>query len=86
MSTRVYNTGLSGIKKLTQAQYDALTTKDVNTKYIVVDGSTVQEYLGDTPIGGGSSGGVITGSPVVRMSGVVVPISGVIAGTAEEVE
>ncbi len=32
------------------------------------------------------SGGVITGVPVVQMSGVVVPISGVIAGTAEEVE
>ena len=69
MSTSVYNTGLSGIKKLTRAQYDALTTKDVNTKYIVVDGSTVQEYLGDIPIGGDGSGGVITGVPVAVSGG-----------------
>lgn len=79
-----YNTWLSGIKKLTRAQYNSMESHDSNTKYIVVDGSTVTEYLGDTPIGGGSSGGVITGVPAVRMSGVVVPISGVIAGTAEE--
>lgn len=29
---------------------------------------------------------VITGSPVVRMSGIILPISGTIYGTAEEVE
>lgn len=81
-----YNTGLSGIKKLTRAQYDALTIKDANTKYIVTDSGSVCEYLGDTPIGGGGSGGVITGVPVVQMSGVVVPISSTIYGTAEEVE
>ena len=32
------------------------------------------------------SGTIIIGTPVVRMSGVVVPISSTIYGTAEEVE
>lgn len=82
----MYYTGLTGLLKLTKSQYDAMGTHEANTKYIVVDGSTVTEYLGDTPIGGGGSGGVITGVPVVQMSGAVLPISGTIYGTAEEVE
>ena len=46
-----YNTGLSGIKKLTKAQYDAMDLHDANTKYIVVGNVAVTEYLGDAPIG-----------------------------------
>lgn len=45
-----YNTGLSGIKKLTRVQYDALATKDASTKYIVTDSGSVCEYLGEIPV------------------------------------
>lgn len=80
----MYATGLTGLLKLTKAQYDALETHEPNTKYIVVDGSTVQEYLGDTPIGAGS-GTAMTGTPTVQMTGTITPISSTIYGTAEEV-
>lgn len=80
----MYYTGLTGLLKLTKAQYDALETHEPNTKYIVVDNGAVQEYLGDTPIGGGGAA-VLTGTPTVQMSGAVLPISAMIYGTAEEV-
>ena len=65
-----YNTGLSGIKKLTRAQYDALTIKDANTKYIVTDSGSVCEYLGEIRIG--SSVGIIVSSVSSMASGDIV--------------
>lgn len=65
-----YNTGLSGIKKLTRVQYDALATKDANTKYIVTDSGSVCEYLGEIRIG--SSVGIIVSSVSPMASGDIV--------------
>lgn len=79
----MYATGLSGLLKLTKEQYDAMESHDTSTKYIVVDGGVVQEYLGDIPIGGGSSGGVITGVPVAITSGCMATTA--LVGVAEEV-
>ena len=80
----VIGTDVRNIRKITKAAFDALTTKNSSTIYLVTDSGTVQEYLGNTPIGGGGSGGVITGTPDVRMSGIILPISSTIYGTAEE--
>ncbi len=81
-----YDTNFNGIVLISQADYNAMPSHDADTRYTVRDeNGNVQEYLGDTPIGGGGSGGVITGVPVVQMSGAVLPISSTIYGTAEEV-
>jgi hypothetical protein len=45
------DTGLKALVKLTRAQYGSIL-HDPDTKYIVTDGETVREYLGDIPIGG----------------------------------
>jgi len=82
----VIGTDVRNIRKITKAAFDALTTKNSSTIYLVTDSGTVQEYLGDTPIGGSGSGAVITGVPVLKANGAVLPISETIYGTAEEVE
>ena len=86
LDNAVIGTGVRNIRKITKTAFDALTTKSNSTVYLVTDSGTVTQYLGDTPIGGGGSGGVITGVPAVQMSGAVLPISSTIYGTAEEVE
>lgn len=69
--------------KISKADFDELETKDPDTIYYVYDESgKVTQYVGDSEL---SSGGVVTGIPVVGMSGIVLPISGTIYGTAEEV-
>lgn len=69
--------------KISKADFDELETKDPNTIYYVYDESgKVTQYVGDSEL---SSGGTVTGAPIVQMSGMVMPISGVIYGTAEEV-
>lgn len=49
-----YYTGLTGLIKLTKLEYESIT-HDPKTKYIVKDGNSVKEYLGDIPIGIGNS-------------------------------
>lgn len=62
----VIGTDVRNIRKITKAAFDALTTKNSSTIYLVTDSGTVQEYLGDTPIGGGGSGAaVLTGAPIL---------------------
>ena len=39
-------------RKLTQAEFDLITTKDDNTVYYVINSGTVQQYLGDILVGG----------------------------------
>lgn len=39
-------------RKLTQAEFDLITTKDDNTVYYVINSGQVQQYLGDTPVNG----------------------------------
>lgn len=69
--------------KISKADFDELETKDPDTIYYVYDESgKVTQYVGDSEL---SSGGVVTGIPIVNMSGIVMPISGTIYGTAEEV-
>ena len=69
--------------KISNADFDELETKDPDTIYYVYDESgKVTQYVGDSEL---SSGGAVTGIPVVSMSGIVLPISGTIYGTAEEV-
>ena len=48
-------------KKMTRAAYTALTTKDADTLYVVIDGTKVMLYLGELPVaGGGTQNGVMT--------------------------
>ena len=49
-------TRLGGLSfcKLTKAEYDALTTKDANTVYYVVDSSKITQYLGSVEVAGGT--------------------------------
>lgn len=49
--------GLS-FRKLTKEEYEALTSKDSSTLYIVIDGTSADIYIGSIKIGGG--GGVST--------------------------
>lgn len=39
-------------KKMTRAAYTALTTKDADTLYVVIDGTKVMLYLGELPVAG----------------------------------
>lgn len=39
-------------RKLTQTEFDLITTKDDNTVYYVINSRQVQQYLGDTPVNG----------------------------------
>lgn len=49
------------LRKLTQTEYDALTVKDPDTLYTVVDGSKVTLYLGEIELKSGSgSAGTLT--------------------------
>lgn len=38
--------------KMTQSEYDAITTKDDNTVYYVINNGAVKQYLGDIEVGG----------------------------------
>lgn len=38
-------------RKMTQSEYDAITTKDDNTVYYVINNGTVKQYLGDIQVG-----------------------------------
>lgn len=58
--------------QVTQQEYDAMETHDPHTMYCI----PVAE----------PADGIIVGTPVVQMSGTVLPISSTIYGTAEEVE
>jgi hypothetical protein len=44
------------LRKLTKEKYDALTSKDDETLYIVVNGRSAALYIGSIPIGGSASG------------------------------
>ena len=37
-------------RKMTQSEYDAITTKDDNTVYYVINNGTVKQYLGDIEV------------------------------------
>lgn len=39
-------------RKITQSEYDAITTKDDNTVYYVINNGAVKQYLGDIEVGG----------------------------------
>lgn len=39
-------------RKMTQSEYDAITTKDDNTVYYVINNGAVKQYLGDIEVGG----------------------------------
>lgn len=39
-------------RKMTQDEYDAITTKDDNTVYYVINNGAVKQYLGDIEVGG----------------------------------
>lgn len=41
------------LRQMTQAAYDALTTKDNSTMYVVSDGTSIKLYIGSIQIGGG---------------------------------
>lgn len=43
------------LRQMTQAAYDALTTKDNSTMYVVSDGASIKLYIGSIQIGGGVS-------------------------------
>lgn len=47
---------MGGLKfrKMTQNEYDAITTKDDNTVYYVINSGTVKQYLGDIEVGSSS--------------------------------
>lgn len=38
-------------RKMTQSEYDAITTKDDNTVYYVINNGAVKQYLGDIQVG-----------------------------------
>ena len=40
-------------RKMTQSEYDAITTKDDNTVYYVINNGVVTQYLGDMPVTAG---------------------------------
>ena len=40
-------------RKMTQSEYDAITTKDDNTVYYVINDGVVTQYLGDMPVTAG---------------------------------
>lgn len=40
-------------RKMTQDEYDAITTKDDNTVYYVINNGVVTQYLGDMPVTAG---------------------------------
>jgi len=76
------NTGLTGLRLLTRQEYRA-TPHDPDTKYIVRDGDTVQEYLGSIPIGESASATLPAGSPVRVIPGAA---AGVAVGGIVETE
>lgn len=89
--TGVYDTRLNGIVKLSKSQYDAMETHDAGTKYIVVDGNSVKEYLGTIPIGATEGSGTdIRGTVSVFFGGNVCTVQaktvGGYATTTPEVE
>lgn len=51
LDSAVIGTDVRNICKITKTAFDALTTKNSSTIYLVTDSGTVQEYLGNTPIG-----------------------------------
>lgn len=67
------------LRKLSQAEYDAIEQKDADTVYYAVDGDKVRQYLGEVELTGGSS--VSIGNPVGQLGGVI----GGAIGAAEEV-
>ena len=46
------------LRKLTKEQYDALTSKDADTLYIVLNGGSAESYIGSVKIGSGGAGAV----------------------------
>lgn len=46
--------GLS-FRKLTKEEYEALTSKDSSTLYIVIDGTSAEAYIGGIKVGGGGA-------------------------------
>ena len=53
----VVGTGVLTIVKLTRSEYDAITTPNASTIYIVMDSGSAEAYIGDIQIGGGGGGG-----------------------------
>lgn len=47
--------GGMSFRRLTRAQYDALTTRPTSTQYIVTETDGINVYIGDYQIGGGTS-------------------------------
>ena len=67
------------LRKLTQAEYEAITEKDADTVYYAIDGDKVRQYLGDVELTSGSA--ISIGNPVGQLGGVI----GGAIGAAEEV-
>ena len=74
-------TRLNGLSllKIAKVDFDALTAKDPNTIYFVVDGNKISIYMGEIPLSGGSA--LTIGNPVGQLGGVI----GGAIGAAEEV-
>lgn len=79
------DTGLKALVKLTRAQFGSIL-HDPDTKYIVTDGETVREYLGDIPIGGGGASviGTISGTVTPTLTGRIMYHGGIVSGSIEE--
>lgn len=52
-------------RKMSQADYDAIATKDNNTVYYVVSNGAVKQYLGDIEISGGSANISVSGKKLI---------------------
>lgn len=53
-------TGLNGWIKMSLTEYSNMQSHDSNTKYTVVDGNSIEEYLGDVKITNKSGGSWVT--------------------------
>lgn len=53
-------TGLNGMIKMSLAEYSNMQSHDSNTKYTVVNGNSIEEYLGDVRITNTSGGSWVT--------------------------
>ena len=62
------------LRKMTQAAYDALTTKDSSTIYYVYDGNgKITQYMGDVELSNGKS---TIGTPTAIVNGIATGVSG----------
>lgn len=63
----------ANLEIISKTDFDALRTKEINTLYVVKEGSNVVLYLGNIPIAGGSSA---TGAATFNLTGTTRSTSG----------